>query len=181
MSWANLFSGAAALLARPRPDIPVPPVLTEVELPTVYYLAGPMSGHPQFNHPTFRRVAQQIRDEGHMVINPADLDSPSLQRAALASLDGDATAVEDAVGESWGDVLARDVKVIADEIDEIIVLPEWWTSRGARLEVYVAYITSKPVNAYMGHGTFRRLTYTGVEVGLLGNRVPVTEYTVREP
>jgi hypothetical protein len=168
----------AEIMARPRPDLPVLAIEYPVPVtPVVYYLAGPMSGHPQFNHPLFRTIAQRLRDAGYMIVNPADLDSVALQRAALESNDGDASVVEELIGESWGDVLARDVKVIADEIDEIIVLPEWWTSRGARLEVYVAYITGKPVNAYTGFGQFRPLKPGGIERGLVGLPVPISEFT----
>ncbi len=110
---------------------------------TTYYIAGPMSGRPQFNVPLFNGVAAVLRERGLEVINPAELDSPEMQAAALASDDGNLKALEKKTGETWGDVLARDVKVVADVIDAIILLPGWEESRGARLEAFVGLLSGK--------------------------------------
>ncbi len=104
----------------------------------VWYIAGPMSGIPKFNTPLFNRVAKILRSRGHSVINPAELDSDKMQGLAASSTDGDAHALCDECGESWGDVLARDVRLIANKVTTILMLPGWETSRGARLELYVA-------------------------------------------
>jgi hypothetical protein len=103
------------------------------------YVAGPMTGLPQFNFPAFDRAARLLRGDGFEVISPAELDSPAVRAAALASPDGKLG------GETWGDMLARDVKLIADEVEAIVVLPGWSKSRGARLEVFVALLCGKPV------------------------------------
>lgn len=107
------------------------------------YVAGPMTGLPQFNVPLFNEVAAKLRDDGYTVINPAELDSPEMQKQALASPDGNLANLEKLTNETWGDVLARDVKVIADSADAIVCLPGWYKSRGARLEVFVGLLTGK--------------------------------------
>lgn len=105
---------------------------------TKVYLAGPMSGIPQFNFPMFDAAAAHLRDHhGFEVVSPAELDDRAGYReAALASPDG--IIREQFNGETWGDFLARDVKLIADQgIEAIVVLPGWEGSRGARLETFI--------------------------------------------
>jgi hypothetical protein len=55
-----------------------------------------------------------------------------------------------ATTETWGDFLARDVKLIADELEGVILLPDWHKSRGARLETFVAIGCKYPVYTYEG-------------------------------
>jgi hypothetical protein len=102
-----------------------------------FYLAGPMSGRPQFNYPLFDRVAAELRGRGYDITSPAEMDDPATRKEALSS-DNGVLVGGTCNGESWGDFLARDVKMIADELDGIILLPEWETSKGARLECFVA-------------------------------------------
>lgn len=113
------------------------------------YIAGPMTGVPQFNIPLFNFAAERLRAQGHEIINPAELDSPAMQALALASPDGDLAKLEKETSETWGDVLARDVKVIADGVEGIVVLPKWYLSRGARLEVFVGLLTGKRFFYYL--------------------------------
>lgn len=99
-----------------------------------YYLAGPMSGYPQFNFPLFHEVAGELRAKGYEIISPAEMDSPAVQQAAMKSADGQLDAQGKIAGETWGEILARDVKLVADKIDGIVFLPHWYDSRGALLE-----------------------------------------------
>lgn len=107
-----------------------------------------MSGLPRFNFPAFDEAARQLREQGYDVVSPAELDSPESRAAALASEDGDPEGYGAKTGETWGDLLARDVKIVADTVDAVAVLPGWETSRGARLETYVARLCGKPVLLY---------------------------------
>ena len=103
------------------------------------YLAGPMSHYPRMNIPAFDAAAFDLRAAGHEVVSPAELDSPETRALSYASQDGEDNP-DLALGETWGDFLARDVKLIADEgIEALYVLPGWEKSRGARLETFVAY------------------------------------------
>jgi len=102
------------------------------------YLAGPMTGIPQFNIPAFDALAGHLRNLGLEVVSPAELDSPTTRAAALASPDG-APGTGSASDETWGDFLARDIKLIANNgIDAVVVLPGWESSKGARLETFFA-------------------------------------------
>jgi hypothetical protein len=105
-----------------------------------YYLAGPMSGYPQFNIPLFDTVSTLLREQGLDVTSPAELDSEEMRRGALQSEHGDLADLHGCSDETWGDCLARDIKLIADVLDDIILLPEWHLSRGANLEATVGLL-----------------------------------------
>jgi hypothetical protein len=97
-----------------------------------------MTGYPQFNIPAFDATAERLRDEGYMVTSPAELDGPNVREQLMRSESGDPRDLP--VGTTWGDFLARDVKMLADDgIEGVVVLRGWNQSKGARLETFVAY------------------------------------------
>lgn len=83
------------------------------------YLAGPMTGLPQFNFPAFNAKAAELRAAGWHVENPAE----------HGHIDG---AV-------WADYLRWDISRIAT-CGSIHLLPGWSKSKGANLEVYIALV-----------------------------------------
>jgi hypothetical protein len=104
-----------------------------------------MTGRPQFNYPAFRVMAATLREEGFDVVSPAEMDDPEIQAISLASPDGRLDTVE-THGQSWGDFLARDVKMLADDhIEAVVCLNGWEQSKGARLETYVGYLCGLPI------------------------------------
>lgn len=117
-----------------------------------WYLAGPMSGIPQFNFPLFERAATYLREVHELdIVSPHELDDTEIRDAALASPDG---APINEHG-TWGDFLARDVKIVADEVQGVILLHNWHMSRGARLEAFVGVLC--------GHAFARYVPNVGIE------------------
>jgi hypothetical protein len=98
------------------------------------YLAGRMSGLPQSNIPAFDAASARLRAASYDIVSPAELDDPEIRTAALA---------DRPCAQTWGDFLSRDVKIVADAVDGIVFLDNWWESRGARLEAFVALLTNK--------------------------------------
>lgn len=113
-----------------------------------YYIAGPMSGIPRFNIPAFDEAAANLRKAGFNIISPAELDDPVTREMAWNSPDGATLNNIHPNGESWGDFLARDVKIVADKVQGIIALPGWQRSRGARLEMTVALLCGHDLLQY---------------------------------
>lgn len=141
-----------------------------------YYLAGPMSGIPQFNYPKFIRITSELRSAGLVIHSPVEMDTPKMQEAAMENLTGDLTKLQKDTDETWGDVLAKDVKLIADVVDGVIVMDGWEKSRGARLESFVCHLTKKPLFIYVGNGVVRPMEegewirgITGLSVTMLGS------------
>ena len=133
---------------------------------TRIYLAGPMTGIPSFNFPAFMAAAEVLRGLGYDVVSPAEMDDEETAAAAMASPDG-AVGSGSVDGETWGDFLARDIKLIADgaerqwidsadeafsksrlPIDGLVMLPGWENSRGARLEAFVGLLCGKVFAVY---------------------------------
>ena len=127
----------------------------------IWYLAGPMSHIKSFNFPAFEAAAAKLRDMGYLIVSPAELDNPADYAAAMASPDGKPT---DANG-TWGDYLARDVKIVADEVSGIIFLPGWEKSRGARLEAYTGILCGHQF-AFYDNGDVTPLTTEWVRARL---------------
>jgi hypothetical protein len=90
------------------------------------YIAGPMSGIPEFNFPAFRAAAIDLRAQGYDVVNPAELDENDVLPDGTAA-------------HPWSFYLRRDLQALLD-CDAIYLLPGWQDSRGASLEAHVAEV-----------------------------------------
>jgi hypothetical protein len=83
------------------------------------YIAGPMTGLPEYNYPAFNAEAKRLRALGWEVENPAENEAPSS-------------------GE-WIDFMRLAIPQLMT-CDIIVLLPGWIESRGARIEVRVSEI-----------------------------------------
>lgn len=103
------------------------PLATGVpEKVTKIYIAGPMSGYPQNNYPTFHAAASALRSLGYEVVSPAEFGVP------------DGTRVH------YVDLIREDLRKMLD-CDAVATLDNWWESTGARNEVQVAGVLKMPV------------------------------------
>lgn len=82
------------------------------------YIAGPMTGLPEFNYPAFNAVAAQLRSQGCKVVNPAEQDTGS-------------------TGKPWEFYMRLGLRGLL-ECDAMVLLPGWRKSRGARIEHQIA-------------------------------------------
>lgn len=112
-----------------------------------FYLAGPMSGHPQFNFPAFFKAAENLRTEGYNVVNPAELDEEIERHEAMKSPDGAHGSLDHV--KTWRQCLRRDVDIVLDDnCAGIILLEGWEQSKGARMETYNAAAVDVPLYEY---------------------------------
>lgn len=118
------------------------------------YIAGPMSGIPEYNFPAFREAATQLREDfGLEVTSPVEMDEAEGFDAAAS--EGEVVPGDNA----WANFLARDVKVVADpDTAGVVVLEGWEHSRGAALETNVAQSLGKPVYSLMDERVVKHLS-----------------------
>lgn len=110
------------------------------------YLAGPMSGIPDFNYHAFHAAATELRSNGYTVFNPADNDVAN--GFDPRGMNGD-PAEAAALGFSLREALRQDLSWICDHAEGIALLPGWETSRGAAAEVALAHALGIPT--YLWH------------------------------
>ncbi|HHQ2816961.1 DUF4406 domain-containing protein [Pseudomonas aeruginosa] len=84
----------------------------------IIYLAGPMTGLPEFNYPAFHAEAARLRDLGYHVENPAENPAPACG--------------------TWAGYM-RKALVQLVTCDAIALLPGWPSSRGANIERSLAF------------------------------------------
>lgn len=81
------------------------------------YVAGPMTGLPDFNYPAFRHAASELVARGFAVEDPSTNELPE--------------------GSAWVDYMRVTIPQML-RCDAVALLPGWEKSKGATLEVYIA-------------------------------------------
>jgi hypothetical protein len=99
--------------------------MTNTTRPARVYIAGPMTGHPDYNRPAFHAAAHAIHPLGYDVTNPAGLPGSTPEW-------------------DWSGYLRADLCAMLG-CDIVTVLPGWECSPGATLEVRVAHAVRIPV------------------------------------
>lgn len=92
------------------------------------YLAGPMTGLPDFNYPAFHTAASRLRAAGMTVISPAEIYGADTTRSRAY-------------------YIREGIRALLD-CDEIVLLPGWKRSDGARLEHEIARQTGLRITEY---------------------------------
>ena len=105
------------------------------------YIAGPMSGYPEFNFPAFFAAQKMFEDKGYKVWNPAAKDSEAAVQADASFATGDAAKLV-AGGWDYKDAFSWDCNKIIYG-DAIYMLPGWEFSPGASAEHAVAKFIKK--------------------------------------
>jgi hypothetical protein len=88
------------------------------------YIAGPMTGYPEFNYPAFEDAAKALRASGIDVISPHELHGSDTPASYTAE-------------QSYAWYLRAALRALLD-CDEIVLLPGWANSDGAQLERRIA-------------------------------------------
>lgn len=92
------------------------------------YLAGPMSGYPDYNFPAFFKYAAELRAKGHFVFSPAENDY------ALYGPD----FLEHPERATYAKCLEDDLRWICRYAEVIALMPGWEKSSGVKVEKALA-------------------------------------------
>ena len=90
------------------------------------YIAGPMTGLPEYNYTAFNVVAMGLRFSGHDVVNPVELGE---KYGTADEINSDPVKL--------ADLLLEELDALKT-CDAIYLLPGWQSSRGARNELKLA-------------------------------------------
>lgn len=82
-----------------------------------------MTGYIDLNSKEFNEVANKLRDDGYMAINPIDINPPEVP---------------------WNICLKEDIKHLL-EADGMVLLKGWEESRGALLEIFICSVLGIPI------------------------------------
>ena len=119
------------------------------------YIAGPMTGYPNWNFPAFFETENQLIKLGHDVINPAHNDGATVQEAL------ESAGSPEAPNNPWRWYMRRDLPHVL-EVDALCVLPGWQKSKGASLEVTVAKAIGLPILVLRNGQLIPRVTAIGL-------------------
>ena len=106
---------------------------------TTLYVAGPMTGLPEFNYPAFNEAAEQLMVKGFAVFNPVTAEERNPTPG---------------IPQDWDWYMRHALRMVLDS-DGIALLPDWEKSKGATLEVVVANalgLTVRPVEEWLAVG-----------------------------
>lgn len=109
------------------------------------YIAGPMSGYPEFNFPAFFAAQRKLEATGWTVFNPAEKDQEK-------DLDPESVKTGDAkkaiaAGFDFREAFTWDMNKVI-EASAIYMLPGWQFSPGATAEHAVAIAMKKHYPEY---------------------------------
>ena len=93
-----------------------------------WYIAGPMTGHKDYNFPAFAEAAALLRGQGEVVISPHELHEHTT--------------------ESWEFYMRAAIHALT-QCTHMFVLRGYETSRGAQVEIQLATLLKMPIT-YQG-------------------------------
>lgn len=96
------------------------------------YISGPMTGRKDLNEFEFRQAADKLTSDGFVPVVPHDLFIP---------LNKDTYLDDEKI---WSMAMRADIKALMD-CDAVYTLHDWVESRGAKIEVHLAYDLGIPV------------------------------------
>lgn len=108
----------------------------------VVYVAGPMTGIPDFNYPAFNAAEKALAHAGYFVLNPthAERHNPT-----------------PGTPQTWDWYMRHCIRMVLDA-DALALLPGWENSRGATLEHTIATALAldiRPLNDWLHAGAIR--------------------------
>lgn len=92
------------------------------------YISLPITGHDLSERKAVAKIAANaLRQAGHEPINPFDSDQD---------------------GMTYGEYLGKDIALIIDQADAVMMLPGWRKSKGCKIEFECACICDKKIGFY---------------------------------
>lgn len=115
----------------------------------IIYISGPMTGKELLNFPAFFEAEKALSEKGYTVLNPASSSLKILSKKLGCTINEDnyqryITFFDETDRPIY---MQNDIEHVLDA-DAIALLPGWWTSRGAIVEMKVARECGKLIYEY---------------------------------
>lgn len=115
------------------------------------YIAGPMTGLPDWNYPAFHDAAAELRDYGFNVLNPAE------------HFDG-------ATDRERSEYLRMALQAVV-QADFIVLLPGWEDSEGVARELEAADAADIPAYDFFGYAAYLDILHGDYGIPVLPERI----------
>lgn len=135
------------------------------------YIAGPMTGLPEWNFPAFFEAEEQLIALGHQPVNPAHNDGATVQEAL------ESAGSSSSPNNPWRWYMRRDLPHVL-EVDALCVLPGWRESKGASLEVHVAKAIGLPIYVLKDNKLVPQIEALGISGWARSGKDTVADYMV---
>ncbi len=105
-----------------------------IDFDLTYYVAGPMTGIPQYNYPAFEIATQELRSLALKVVSPHEVPWPEGHEGMP-------------VNELWT-YMMRETKKLTEQAGGLILLRGWPASKGALIELKKFTDAKEPIYYY---------------------------------
>lgn len=122
-----------------------------------YYLAGPMTGLPEYNYPAFTAACEYLRKWWKLeILSPHEVPWPE------GCLSVDDAQNKMGIEPLWEYMMGA-TRELLERASGVILLPGWYTSRGALAELSIVREAQLPT--YFLDTDEGTLTYMGIKIG----------------
>lgn len=108
------------------------------------YISGPISGLLNGNFESFMSAQRQLERDGYIVVNPHEINNEIYDKWAKIIKPDTEVALQNHENEMWREFMRNDIKHLVD-VDCVMLLDNYETSRGCRLEIVIAQKLSIPI------------------------------------
>lgn len=106
------------------------------------YISGPITGYENGNRPAFYEAKESLVNMGYEVVVPFDNNTN----------DEESEVIGDNTSNKYWDILIKDIRSLL-KVQGIVFIPEWETSKGARVEAYIGLINGLPMWEFHDNNT----------------------------
>lgn len=115
--------------------------MPEFDKSLTYYVAGPMTGLPEYNYPAFEAACTSLRENGVTVVSPHEVPWPE-------GCDSVADAQDKLGIEPLWEYMMQETRELLERASGVILLPGFGHSRGALVELGIVREAKLPIWFY---------------------------------
>lgn len=119
----------------------------------IAYISGPISGMMNGNFDAFMFAQKQLERDGYIVVNPHEIGRDIYKKHSLIEKPATIVELQKYNDETWREFMRNDIKHLVD-CDCVMLLDNYETSRGCRLEIVIAQKLNIPIYMFRDYKLF---------------------------